>query len=80
MVILEEFSFPFERARVLLTLGSVLQTAQQQSGARAALGQALVIFDEIGTEAVGGQSPRRAGAGSAGGAQADFEELTRHRA
>ena len=75
MVILEEFSFPFERGRVLLTLGSVLRQAQQRSEARAALGRALVIFEEIGARLWAGKARdelRRI----SGRRPAAFEDLT----
>jgi DNA-binding CsgD family transcriptional regulator len=44
---LEGTPYPFERARALLALGSVRRRAQKKGPARAALEQALAIFDEL---------------------------------
>jgi len=41
-------SFPLERGRTLLCLGTVLRQAQQKRAARDALRQALAIFEELG--------------------------------
>ena len=43
-----EASFPFERGRTLLCLGTVRRQAQQKKAAREALEQALAIFEELG--------------------------------
>jgi ATP/maltotriose-dependent transcriptional regulator MalT len=40
--------YPLERARTLLSLGTVRRQAQQKKAAREALEQALAIFDELG--------------------------------
>jgi ATP/maltotriose-dependent transcriptional regulator MalT len=45
---LDRLPFPLERARTLLCLGVVRRQAQQKRGAREALEQALVIFEELG--------------------------------
>ena len=45
---LEGFTYPLERARTLLCMGSVLRQAQQRTAARDALEQALAIFEELG--------------------------------
>ena len=45
---LDGFTYPFERGRTLLCLGSVRRQAQQKGPARAALDQALAIFEELG--------------------------------
>jgi DNA-binding CsgD family transcriptional regulator len=45
---LDGLSFPLERARTLLCLGTVRRQAQQKKAAREALEQALAIFEELG--------------------------------
>jgi DNA-binding CsgD family transcriptional regulator len=45
---LQGFGYPFERGRTLLTLGTIRRQAQQKGPARAALEQAVTIFDELG--------------------------------
>jgi DNA-binding CsgD family transcriptional regulator len=45
---LDGLPYPFERGRTLLCLGTVRRQAQQKKAARAALEQALVIFEELG--------------------------------
>ena len=45
---LDGFSYPLERARTLLCLGSVSRQAQQRAAAREALEQALRMFEELG--------------------------------
>jgi DNA-binding CsgD family transcriptional regulator len=45
---LDGLSFPLERGRTLLCLGTVRRQAQQKKAAREALEQALTIFDELG--------------------------------
>jgi DNA-binding CsgD family transcriptional regulator len=45
---LDGFTYPLERARTLLCMGSVLRQAQQRGAARDALQQALTIFEELG--------------------------------
>jgi DNA-binding CsgD family transcriptional regulator len=45
---LEGLEYPFERGRTLLCLGSVRRQAQHKGAARAALDEALAIFDELG--------------------------------
>jgi DNA-binding NarL/FixJ family response regulator len=45
---LDEYPFPFERARTLLCLGVVRRQAQQKRSGREALEQALAIFEELG--------------------------------
>jgi DNA-binding NarL/FixJ family response regulator len=45
---LDRVAYPFERGRALLALGSVRRQARQKGPARAALEQALVIFEELG--------------------------------
>ncbi len=42
------FPYLFERARILLTLGSALRSSHQKASARTTLEQALSIFDELG--------------------------------
>jgi DNA-binding CsgD family transcriptional regulator len=44
----ERLPEPFERARTLLALGSVRRRARQRRRARAALGEALALFDALG--------------------------------
>jgi hypothetical protein len=44
----EPATYPFERARVLLTLGAVQRHGLQRRAARESLGRALSIFEEIG--------------------------------
>jgi DNA-binding CsgD family transcriptional regulator len=48
LVVLEGDSYPFERGRTLLALGTVRRQAQHKGPARAALEEALAIFDELG--------------------------------
>ncbi len=45
---LEGSTYPFERARTLLCMGSVLRQAQQRAAARDALEQAIAIFEQLG--------------------------------
>jgi DNA-binding CsgD family transcriptional regulator len=45
---LEGVSYPFERARTLLSRGAVLRQAHQRAAARESLEAALAIFDELG--------------------------------
>ena len=45
---IEGLSFPLERGRTLLCLGTVRRQVQQKRLAREALGQALAIFEELG--------------------------------
>jgi ATP/maltotriose-dependent transcriptional regulator MalT len=45
---LDAHPYPFERARTLLSLGSAHRQAKQKRLARAALEQALAIFEELG--------------------------------
>ena len=75
MVMLEEFSYPFERGRVLLTLGSALRQGHHRSDARAVLGQALAIFEEIGAR-LWAEKARAELSRISGRRPADFDELT----
>jgi DNA-binding CsgD family transcriptional regulator len=50
------FAYPFERGRALLVLGSVLRQAQHKGPARAALEQALTVFEELGAGLWAGQA------------------------
>ena len=50
-------AWPLERARTLLSLGTVRRRAQQKRAAREALEQALAIFEELGRPVVGGEGP-----------------------
>jgi DNA-binding NarL/FixJ family response regulator len=45
---LEGYAYPFERARVLLALGSALRSSHQKAPARATLEEALTIFEGLG--------------------------------
>jgi DNA-binding CsgD family transcriptional regulator len=45
----EGLSMPFERARSLLAFGQVQRRAKQKGAARATLGEALAIFERMGT-------------------------------
>jgi ATP/maltotriose-dependent transcriptional regulator MalT len=54
--LLEGQPFPFERARTLLCLGAVRRQAHQKKPARAALEQALEIFDELGAQLWAGKA------------------------
>jgi DNA-binding CsgD family transcriptional regulator len=45
---LEGVDFPFERGRALLAMGTVRRQAQQKAPARAALDEALTIFERLG--------------------------------
>jgi DNA-binding CsgD family transcriptional regulator len=49
LVVHERMPGPFERARTLLARGIVLRRARRKRDARAALEQALAIFEELGT-------------------------------
>jgi DNA-binding CsgD family transcriptional regulator len=42
------FGYPLERGRVLLALGTIRRQAQQKGLARAALEEALAVFDDLG--------------------------------
>lgn len=46
----ERVSIPFERARTLLALGAVERRAKQWRSARAALAEALAVFEQLGAE------------------------------
>lgn len=48
---LESVGYPLDRGRTLLVLGSVRRQAGQKAPARAALEQALTVFDELGARA-----------------------------
>ena len=45
---LEGFGYPFEQGRTLLALGTIRRQAQQKGPARAALEQAMAIFEDLG--------------------------------
>ena len=45
---LEGFGYPFEQGRALLALGTIRRQAQQKGPARAALEQAVAIFEDLG--------------------------------
>jgi DNA-binding CsgD family transcriptional regulator len=45
---LEGFGYPFEQGRALLALGTIRRRAQQKGPARAALEQAVAIFEDLG--------------------------------
>jgi DNA-binding NarL/FixJ family response regulator len=45
---LEGFGYPFERGRALLARGTIRRQTQQKGPARAALQQAVVIFEDLG--------------------------------
>ncbi len=45
---LEGYVYPFERARILLALGSALRSSHQKASARTTLEGALAIFEELG--------------------------------
>ena len=48
LAVLEGYSYPFERGRPLLALGTVRRQAQHKGQARAALDEALAIFEHLG--------------------------------
>ena len=48
LAVLEGDSYPFERGRALLALGTVRRQAQHKGPARAALEEALAIFEHLG--------------------------------
>ena len=48
MAELDGFGYPLERGRTLLALGTIRRQAQQKGPARAALEQAVAIFEELG--------------------------------
>ena len=48
LAVLEGDSYPFERGRALLALGTVRRQAQHKGPARAALDEALAIFEHLG--------------------------------
>jgi ATP/maltotriose-dependent transcriptional regulator MalT len=45
----EHLSIPFERARTLLVIGSVLRRAKRKTAPRASIGEALSVFERLGT-------------------------------
>ena len=45
---LDGYGYPFERGRALLALGTIRRQAQQKEPARAALDEALAIFEDLG--------------------------------
>jgi hypothetical protein len=47
LVELEGVGYPFERGRALLALGTIRRQAQQKGPARAALEQAVTIFEGL---------------------------------
>ena len=48
LAVLEGYTYPFERGRALLALGTVRRQAQHKGPARAALDEALAIFEHLG--------------------------------
>jgi DNA-binding CsgD family transcriptional regulator len=48
LAVLDGYTYPFERGRALLALGSVRRQAQQKGPARSALQDALAIFEALG--------------------------------
>ncbi len=71
---LEGLSFPLERGRTLLCLGTVRRQAQQKKAAREALEQALTIFEELGARLWAEKT--RAELNRISGRRAASEELT----
>jgi DNA-binding CsgD family transcriptional regulator len=48
LAVLDEYPYPLERGRSLLVMGSLRRQAQQKGAARAALEEALAIFEQLG--------------------------------
>jgi DNA-binding CsgD family transcriptional regulator len=69
-----ERAWPFERARTLLCLGTVRRQTQQKRAARAALEQALAVFEELGARLWAEKA--RAELRRISGRRAPSEELT----
>ncbi len=72
LVVHDQLSWPFERARAMLASGVVRRRGKQKRSARQALVQALALFDELGARLwsakataelarIGGRPPRTSG-------------------
>jgi DNA-binding CsgD family transcriptional regulator len=53
---LDRVPYPFERGRALLALGSLRRQAQQKGSARAALKEALTVFEQLGARLWAGKA------------------------